>query len=135
VAFDAVDSELVPSDTNSLNDVFIHDRRTHVTKLVSVGRRGAPANGFSLFAAISAEGRYVAFYSEASNLVRRDTNTLGDVFVRDREANRTTRVNVGPGEAQANGSSFDFLAISANGRVIAFSSEARAFSSLTRLSF
>ena len=70
--------------------------------------------------AISADGRFVAFESVASNLVAGDTNRADDVFVRDRLAGVTRRVSVGAG-GQANGSSFS-PAISANGRSVAFGS-------------
>jgi hypothetical protein len=68
-----------------------------VTRRVSVGPGGQQANGGSFWPAISAGGRFVAFESDASNLVARDTNNTGDVFVRDRVAQVTRRVSVGSG--------------------------------------
>ena len=106
VAFSSDASNLVAGDTNNTGDVFVRDRKTHVTRRVSVGPGGAQANGDSYAPAISAHGRYVAFDSDASNLVAGDTNNTDDVFVRDREAHVTRRVSVGPGGAQANGDSF-----------------------------
>ena len=95
-----------------------------MTRLVSVGPRGAQGNGDSSTAVISADGRYVAFKSGASNLVATDTNNRGDVFVRDRVARVTRRVSVGPGGAQAvNGGNFN-LAISEHGRYVVFDSSA-----------
>jgi hypothetical protein len=63
----------------------------------SVGRGGQQSNGESFEPAISADGRFVAFRSWASNLVPRDTNGFPDVFVRDRMAKLTRRVSVGSG--------------------------------------
>ena len=81
VAFTSYASNLVPGDTNGTFDVFVRDRRAGVTRLVSVGTAGQ-ANGGSADPAISADGRYVAFISAASNLVPGDTNGTFDVFVR-----------------------------------------------------
>jgi Tol biopolymer transport system component len=101
--------------------VFVRDRVAQVTRRVSVGPGGQQANGGSRKPAISADGRFVAFESSASNLVAGDTNGHIDVFVRDRVAQVTRRVSVGPGGQQANGSSRD-PAISADGRFVAFRS-------------
>ena len=68
---------------------------------------------------MSADGRYVAFGSDASNLVPGDTNHAGDVFVRDRRSGTTERVSVATGGTQANGASVS-PAISADGRYVAF---------------
>jgi uncharacterized repeat protein (TIGR01451 family) len=77
----------------------VRDRLTGVTERVSVGRKGAQGNGDSNFLgistapAISDDGRYVAFKSDASNLVKGDRNELTDVFVRDRAAGTTERIS------------------------------------------
>jgi Tol biopolymer transport system component len=83
---------------------------------VPVDRSRQQANGLSGEPAISADGRFVAFESGASNLGPGDTNGDNDVFVRDRMAQVTTRVSVGAGGQQANNISLD-PAISAGGRV------------------
>jgi hypothetical protein len=101
----------------------VWDRVAQLTRRVSVGPGGQQANSLSYFAAISAHGRFVAFDSFASNLVAGDTNDSFDVFVRDRVAQVTRRVSVGPGGQQANGLSFE-LAVSAHGRYVAFASDA-----------
>ena len=123
VVFVSAASNLVAGDTNEWRDVFLRDRKTHVTQQISVARGGAQGNGNSFVAAISADGRYVAFDSLASNLVAGDTNGSTDVFVRDRVAQVTRRVSVGPGGSQG-----DFMshgpAISAHGRFVAFTSDA-----------
>ncbi len=90
---------------------------------VSIPHRGSQANGASRAPSVSADGRFVAFASSASNLVTGDTNRVSDVFVRDRLRRTTERVSVGAGGRQANGSSYN-PAISADGRTIAFVSEA-----------
>jgi Tol biopolymer transport system component len=123
VVFESVASNLVAGDTNHKYDVFVRDRRTQLTRRVSVGPGGQQANGRSFEGAISAHGRFVTFLSDASNLVAGDTNGTSDVFVRDRVAQVTRRVSVGPGGQQANESSFDTV-ISAHGRFVAFASDA-----------
>jgi Tol biopolymer transport system component len=122
-AFYSDASNLVSGDTNAARDVFVRDLQTGQTTRVSVSSAGAQANGDSFAPAISADGRFVAFASAASNLVDADTNNANDVFVRDRQANTTTRVSVGPGGAQANGGS-DEPSLSGDGRLVAFTSAA-----------
>jgi Tol biopolymer transport system component len=121
VAFSSLASNLVAGDTNNTYDVFVRDRRTQMTRRVSVGPGGRQANRRSPTPAISAHGRFVAFWSYASNLVTGDTNNTADLFVRDRRAQVTRRVSVGPGGQQANNGSFD-PAISTDGRFVAFAS-------------
>jgi Tol biopolymer transport system component len=84
VAFLSEASNLVSGDTNAKFDVFVRDLGTGSTSRVSVSTAGEQANDHSYDLAISADGRYVAFSSEASNLVPGDTNGTSDVFVRDR---------------------------------------------------
>jgi hypothetical protein len=122
VTFFSSASNLVPGDT-SIYDVFVRDRKLQVTQRISVGPGGHQANDDSLEPEISAHGRFVAFESVASNLVAGDTNNAEDVFVRDRVAQLTRRVSVGPGGQQANDGS-SRPAISAHGRFVAFRSYA-----------
>ena len=84
VAFWSLASNLVAGDTNGSKDVFVRDRQSGTTERASVGSGGAQGNDDSFKPTISADGRFVAFYGFASNLVAGDTNGLGDVFVRDR---------------------------------------------------
>jgi len=121
VAFDSEASNLVSGDTNSTSDVFVHDRETGQTTLVSVASDGTQGNGYSSVPSISASGRYVAFWSVASNLVSGDTNFASDIFVHDRQTGQTTRVSVASDGTQGNGNS-DFPSISATGRYVAFDS-------------
>jgi Tol biopolymer transport system component len=123
VAFASDASNLVRGDTNANEDVFVRDRQTGTTRLVSVTSNGLQANDGSSYPSISADGRYVAFRSPASNLVRGDTNRRTDVFVRDRQTRTTSRVSVNSHGHQANYSSFD-PAISADGSFVVFVSSA-----------
>jgi Tol biopolymer transport system component len=122
-AFYSDASNLVSGDTNGARDVFVRDVQTGETTRVSVSGSGAEANGDSFAPAISDDGRYVAFASAASNLVDGDTNDANDVFVRDRQANTTTRVSLGLDGAQANGGS-DQPSLSGDGHLVAFTSAA-----------
>jgi len=125
VAFVSDASDLVVGDTNGFFDVFVHDRDTGVTSRVSVSTAGAQANYDCSRCAISGDGRCVAFYSSADNLVAGDTNGRGDMFVRDRQTGATTRVSVKSGGAQADGS-YTLLqapSLSADGRYVAFATD------------
>jgi Tol biopolymer transport system component len=121
VAFDSVADNLVAGDTNTHEDVFVRDRQTGTTTRVSVGPGGIQADERSVRPAISADGRWVAFESRASNLVAGDTNGAADVFVHDRQTGATTRVSVATGGAQWDRFS-RFPSISADGRWVAFDS-------------
>ncbi|MBF5033771.1 PD40 domain-containing protein [Micromonospora sp. ANENR4] len=123
VIFYSVASNLVPEDTNGLADIFVRDRLLGTTSRVSVSSTGGQADGASSGPAISADGRFVAFSSSASNLVSGDTNGAEDVFVRDLAAGVTRRVSVKPGDAQGNGPS-NQPALSGDGRRVAFVSQA-----------
>jgi Tol biopolymer transport system component len=123
VAFTSTSTNLVPDDTKGQGDVFVHDLRAGITQRVSVGSDGAQSNGFSRLPAMSADGRFIAFQSFATNLVPGDTNGSADVFVHDRVSGTTLRVSVGSGGVQGDDDSF-VPAISANGRFIAFASAA-----------
>ncbi len=123
VAFDSLASNLVAGDTNGTGDVFVRDRVTGTTTRVSVATDGTQANLDSQGAAISADGRFVAFRSGASDLVAGDTNGRWDVFVHDRVTGATTRVSVATDGTQASLDSYG-SSISADGRYVAFGSEA-----------
>ena len=123
VAFGSYATNLVADDTNGFIDVFVHDRDTGATERVSVATAGTEANNESYSPAISSAGRFVAFRSDATNLVVNDTNHNSDIFVHDRTLGVTERVSVASDGTQANGDS-TLPAISADGRFVAFSSEA-----------
>jgi archaellum component FlaF (FlaF/FlaG flagellin family) len=123
VAFDSAASNLVPGDANGVRDVFVRDRVKGTTVRVSVSSTGEQGDGNSFVDGIRADGRYVVFDSDASNLVPGDTNRAGDIFVHDRLTGTTERVSVSSTGRQADDFS-DFAAISADGRVVAFTSSA-----------
>jgi Tol biopolymer transport system component len=102
----------------------VRDRRRRSTSLVSVALGGGEPNARSFGPSISAGGRFVAFASEANDLVAGDGNGQSDVFVRDRRTGATTRVSVSSAEVQADGPS-RLPSVSADGRYVAFVSRAR----------
>jgi Tol biopolymer transport system component len=124
VAFSSDASNLVAGDTNGTEDVFVRDRELGTTERMSVSSTGQQGNDESFEPAISANGRYVAFTSGASNLVAGDTNGNWDVFVRDRKLDTTKRVSVSSSGREGNGTSWQ-PAISADGRYVAFISRAK----------
>jgi Tol biopolymer transport system component len=118
-------SALVPADTNGNSDVYVAERSTGVLSLVSVatdGSLGAADSGAGGIA-INADGSVIAFQSVALNLDPSDTNTGGDIFVRDRTASATTRVSLGNDGSQAD-HGCSAPAISADGNLVAFESGA-----------
>ena len=124
VAFISLSSNLVPGDTNWKDDVFLHDRNTGVTERISVSSSGIQGNDYSSKPSISADGRFVVFNSNASNLVPGDTNYRGDVFVHDRNTGATERVSVSSSGVQSNEYNYFGSSISADGRFVAFSTNA-----------
>jgi Tol biopolymer transport system component len=123
VAFSSYATNLVAGDTNGALDVFVHDRSTGLTTRESVDGAGGQANGASAAPMISADGRFLAFGSNASNLIAGDSNGKWDVFERDRTTGAVARVSVHSNGTQSNDSSFG-SSISADGRFVAFSSYA-----------
>jgi Tol biopolymer transport system component len=104
VAFFSFATNLVPQGTPRWGDIFVHDRVTGQTELVSVDSNGnRPSNGNACAPAISADGRYVAFYSSSSGLVPDDMNGSPDIFVHDRQTGETTRVSVDSAGNEGNG--------------------------------
>ena len=127
VAFDSSATNLDPADSDNDTDIFVRDLQTNTTTLVSRagGVAGAPGNGFSAAPTISADGRFVAFDSFASNLDPADGDATADVFVRDLQAKTTTLVSGAAGPSGAKGDDFSTdAAISADGRFVAFDSAA-----------
>ena len=121
VAFRSASPNLVPGDTNGRNDTFVRDRVTGQTTRVSVDSAGVQANGDSTQCHLSANGRFVAFESFATNLVAGDTNGLLDIFCHDRQTGQTTRVSLGASGQQA-ANQCTHCSISADGRFVTFQS-------------
>jgi archaellum component FlaF (FlaF/FlaG flagellin family) len=123
VAFTSNATNLIGLDGNGTSDVFVRDRDRKKTTRVSTRSNGGESNGSSSVQGISADGRYVLFLSNASNLVPGDSNGAADVFVKDRKTGKTKRVSRRTNGSQGNGSSH-LSAISPSGRYVAFASDA-----------
>jgi len=123
IAFNHPATNIVAADTNGVSDIFVRDRLLGTTERVSVGLGDAEANGASVAPSISADGRFIAFESEASNLVVGDTNGVSDIFVVDRSTGITIRASVAYNGDQSNAFSFH-PGLSADGRRLVFHSTA-----------
>lgn len=129
VVFQSNNPNLVHNDTNGVDDIFLYDVQTSQTERVSIGIGGEQANrtsGLGYPATISEDGRFVAFVSEANNLIPNDNNDLADVFLRDRVLQETIRIsinNVDNDLGESNGASTN-PTLSANGQFIVFQSAA-----------
>lgn len=112
------------SDTNGFSDIYLYNKSNRRNTRVSVASGGTQANNNSLNPSISGDGRYIAFASDATNLIGagNDTNGVTDIFLHDRLANVTTRVSVATGGMEGDNNSTN-PAISANGQFIAFASD------------
>ncbi|MGE0434750.1 MAG: IPT/TIG domain-containing protein, partial [Planctomycetota bacterium] len=122
-------TNLIASDTNGARDLFMRDMQTDTTTRINVDSSGlesvGPANGGTgLVAAITGDGRFVAFVSPANDLVTGDTNGAADVFVRDLLAGTTVRVSVDSAGAETGGGGVSGLGISDDGRFVCFDSNA-----------
>jgi hypothetical protein len=123
VAFQSDAVNLVPGDTNGATDVFLRRRPAGLTERVSVNSMGGEGNGASDSAHLSANGAFVVFRSDATNLVANDLNGLGDLFFRDLAGGTTGMITRGVGGGPANGESRDPF-VTATGRVVIFTSAA-----------
>ena len=123
-------ARLVPEDTNNVLDVYLRDVRRGRTSLVSRGAAGTPADAASFSPALSADGRYVAFVSMATNLGATDRNDDSDIYIHDVAMGATTLVSAtARGEAANSGSRRP--ALSADGRLVVFQSVASNLGSTT----
>lgn len=122
-AFDSLANNLVPGDTNGFYDVFLKDRTTGNTELISVDSSGVQGNRDSFLPFMSPDGRFVIFSSLSNNLVSGDTNGHYDVFLRDRLNGTTERVSIRGAGLQGNADSFG-LGVSSDGNNIYFESYA-----------
>ncbi|WP_456389579.1 hypothetical protein [Profundibacter sp.] len=121
VAFRSYATNLVDGDTNGRTDIFLHDRVTGITTRISVAADGTEGNGTSDNPNISADGRYVTFSSDSSNLVAEDTSVERDIFVYDHLTGMIQRASVASDGSEANNRSTQ-ASISADGSVITFTS-------------
>ncbi len=123
VVFESRAPNLVTNDRNGASDIFVRDMDSGAIERVSVASDGTEADGGSYRPRISDDGRFVVFWSDATNLAGTDTNGVSDVFLHDRTTDRTIQLSTGISGAQANLPSLN-PAISADGRFVAFSSRA-----------
>lgn len=124
VTFRSAASNLAGGDTNNITDIFVHDRQASTTTRVSMDSNEIQGNGFSGGGSgVSADGRYVVFSSNATNLDAGDTAGYEDVFVRDLQNGNTARVSLNLAGQEVNGNS-NYPKITADGSKIVFSSEA-----------
>jgi len=123
VSFTSWASNFVEGDRNGKPDIFVYDRQTGGMIRASVSGAGAEGNGTCLESSLSANGRFVAFTSEASNLVEDDRNGQPDVFVHDRLLRSMERVSVSSLGEEGNGKS-SLPRLSGDGRLVVFVSEA-----------
>lgn len=126
VVFESDATNLVADDDNNLRDVFLHIASTGITVRVSDPSGAAEADGDSFAPAISADGDFVVFHSDAMNLLGEgvDTNGLTDVFLFEIATGTITRVSINSLEQQAEGGGSSYPAVSADGRFVAFESDA-----------
>jgi Tol biopolymer transport system component len=116
-------ANLVAGDTNGRTDIFLYDAVTQTTTLISKDASSGPSNGNSIAPSISADGRYVVYYSQASDLAAGDTNGATDIFVYDRVSQTTTLVSKDTAAGPSDGASFN-PSISGDGRYIVYFSYA-----------
>jgi Tol biopolymer transport system component len=131
VVFDSVATDLIAGNTNASKNIYVRDIVNNTTTLISIGTNGAAGSGDSQDAVITADGRYVAFASVATNLVPSDANKIKDIFLRDLALGITTLASPGAQAVNSSvstpmtaGSTSECPFISADGRYIAFYSTA-----------
>jgi Tol biopolymer transport system component len=125
IAFESDATNLIDPglDANGTRDIYVRDTVLNSTVRVSNANAGTEAIGACYSPSISSDGRYVAFVSDAANLVNGDTNHVADVFVRDTKGRTTVRASVRTYGSEANDAS-DEPALTADGSYVAFSSVA-----------
>lgn len=132
-AFESYAGNLVCENSTSRRDVFVFDQSTSLVQKISLALDGGGANGNSAQPSLSADGRYIVFESNATNLISADSNNdcdsnyddlpdnCADIFLFDRQSGQTTLVSVSTGNVQANNESMD-PKISSDGRYVVFTS-------------
>jgi Tol biopolymer transport system component len=123
IVFESAASNLIENDTNGFKDVFMRDRQTGEVARLNVSSDGEESDGGARSPSISADGRFIAYFSDATNLVEGDQNEQRDIFLRDRTTGETTLVSIASSGEQGDGPSYA-PAVSGNGRFIAFVSDA-----------
>jgi hypothetical protein len=118
VVFASRATNLVWYDKNGFADVFVRDRSAHTTTRISVAKDGTEGNGASSNCTISADGRYIAFESQASNLVPGDNNHVADIFLYDRNTKAISRISLASDGTEGNDYSTTPSLDAAGGRVV-----------------
>lgn len=116
-------SNIVPNDTNDRSDIFLYDRQAGTTTLISLNQAGQQGNQNSVSPIISDDGRYIAFSSQATNLIPTDTSHLDDVYLYDRQLNHLELISISLSGSGGNGGSSP-SDVSTDGRYILFTSSA-----------
>lgn len=137
VAFTSSATNLMANDNNAKEDIFVHDRITGITEIVSMSSAGVQGNGLSLLPDLSEDGQYVVFSSYSDNLVVGDVNNFceidgdndfndncPDIFVRDRLTHETTIISISSEGIQGASDNVHSSSISNNGSIVAFTSNA-----------
>lgn len=123
IVFDSDATTLTPNDSNGQRDIFLYERSSGESTLLSHATDGTPSDGFSEFPILSGDGRMIAYHSDATTLVGNDTNTMRDIFAYERDTNTTLRLSLAWNGAQGNGDS-ERPALSWDGGIVVFHSEA-----------
>lgn len=128
VVFASNATNLVSDDTNSWQDIFMHDLQTSTTTRISVTSDGTQLNQLSFYPSISGNGRYVVFSSRANNLVNNDTNGIQDIFLKDTQTGAISRLSVNSIGEESTGfqgiNYNDYGVISEDGKFVAMKSSA-----------
>ncbi len=126
VVFSSQANNLVSYDSYTFQDIFIRDIAANTTALISVNSSGVQADGSSYRPSLSNDARYIAFDSQATNLVDDDTNKFPDIFVHDRQTGETFRVSVNAsGDEADDRSGIPYASmVSADGKYAVFMSDA-----------
>ncbi len=119
---------LLPTDTNGHTDIYVYDRGADLLMLASTTALGALGNGTSFDAAISGDGRWVAFATHATNFVGFDLNGESDVMLKDLLTGALTRVSSSPGSLFAGSGESRKPAVSYDGRYVAFHTTSNQYS-------
>jgi|GEM_PF-2746661 len=117
IVYESSADNLVAKDVNKNQDIFLYDRETGQTELISVNSKNEQANGYSQTPSVSDDGRFVVFESSATNLVPGDDNEKSDIFIRDRKIGETRMISISSNGSPANNDSSGIW-ISPSGEII-----------------
>jgi Tol biopolymer transport system component len=123
VAFESTSHTMIPSQFIVESQIYVRDVATGTAQIASVDSAGNPGDFASTTAAMSGDGRYVAFVSQSTNLVPGDTNGAKDIFLHDMTTGATERVSISTSGAQSNGDC-DYPFVSRDGSLVFFSCSA-----------